>query len=420
MRTVSDDQLFLAGDVRQRNIELTSLQTRLRREHNRIAAGLALKNPSAHDEQLYQRARQQVIPNPKPSLQRILPALLGKSASGPLQRLRPHRKSRHRQRFSPRFRLGHSMLGDDVEFLDNTQRCSRCTPPCQCVLSILMSSRQPASTHPQISRLGPGSGNRNQVVVAFAISSSALQAPAVSDLASLNIQRGATTAWRLQTTRVASGWRPSILLHIIPITAPENSADSTAPLTTRTFGRRLAEDHIAGAKRRPLFDAIISDQSSVCAMAIVFWYQNDFSGPQLDTLNHTHLSDIIRRNTTRSPMFQDNVSSSREHFRSSPTMQPQHPARIEAKAAWLVERPTPRHGWQYLQTTTTNSQGQYSFTGLDLGTYRVRVVARMVGQTTKIRRILAARGGNVLESISFQNSTQPSPNHWMLTIHFRR
>src|SRR5205085_9592792 len=59
---VSGDKLFLAGDVRaNENIELTSLHTIFLREHNRLATQIATANPRLTDEEIYQKARAQVI-----------------------------------------------------------------------------------------------------------------------------------------------------------------------------------------------------------------------------------------------------------------------------------------------------------------------------------------------------------------------
>ena len=59
----SDDTgFFLAGDIRaNENPELASLQTLFVREHNRVAARIAEKNPAWTDEELYQAARNFVI-----------------------------------------------------------------------------------------------------------------------------------------------------------------------------------------------------------------------------------------------------------------------------------------------------------------------------------------------------------------------
>src|SRR5205823_2065983 len=119
---VNDDQLFLAGDVRaNENIELTSLQTLFVREHNRIAAALAARNPMLTDEQLYQQARQQVIAEIQAiTYNEFLPALLGKNAIDRYTGYDPTVNPGIANEFSTAaFRLGHSMLGDDAEFLDS-------------------------------------------------------------------------------------------------------------------------------------------------------------------------------------------------------------------------------------------------------------------------------------------------------------
>ncbi|MGI9177424.1 MAG: peroxidase family protein, partial [Pirellulales bacterium] len=123
---VADTQLFLAGDVRaNENPELLSLHTLFLREHNRIAAEVALRQPAFSDEQLYQHARRLVIAElQKITYDEFLPALLGQARPGP-DGLRDY--GGYRADVNPgiatefstvAFRVGHSMLGEDIEFLN--------------------------------------------------------------------------------------------------------------------------------------------------------------------------------------------------------------------------------------------------------------------------------------------------------------
>jgi hypothetical protein len=119
---VPDTQLFAAGDVRaNENAELTSLQTLFVREHNRIAAQLAQANPGMSDEAIYQTARAQVIGELEAiTYNEWLPALLGQGALPAYHGYDPIVNPGIANEFSTAaFRLGHSQLGDDVEFLDN-------------------------------------------------------------------------------------------------------------------------------------------------------------------------------------------------------------------------------------------------------------------------------------------------------------
>ena len=119
---VPDDQLFAAGDVRaNENIELTSLQTLFVREHNRIATALNQANPGLDDETLYQMARAQVIGEIQSiTYKEWLPALLGPGAIPAYQGYNSTINPGIANEFSTAiFRLGHSLLGNDVEFLNN-------------------------------------------------------------------------------------------------------------------------------------------------------------------------------------------------------------------------------------------------------------------------------------------------------------
>src|SRR5262245_8892024 len=118
---VADSELFAAGDIRaNENIELTSLHTLFVREHNRLAGLIAAANPGASDDFIYDRARAivgaeiQII-----TYNQWVPTLLGPGALSAYAGYQAGVNPGIANEFSAAlFRLGHSMLGDDVEFLD--------------------------------------------------------------------------------------------------------------------------------------------------------------------------------------------------------------------------------------------------------------------------------------------------------------
>src|SRR5262249_11770950 len=119
---VPNDQLFMAGDVRvNENIELTSLHTLFVREHNRIANAIRSANPFLGDELIYQLARQQVFAEIESiTYNEWIPAILGPNALPAYTGYKPNVNPGIANEFSTAlFRVGHSMLGDDVEFIRN-------------------------------------------------------------------------------------------------------------------------------------------------------------------------------------------------------------------------------------------------------------------------------------------------------------
>ena len=119
---VPSDQLFAAGDVRaNENVELTGLQTLFVREHNYWADKIQTAVPQLSDELVYQSARaivgaeMQVI-----TYKEYLPTLLGSNAMPGYNGYKSNVNPGIANEFSAGlFRLGHSQLGEDVEFLDN-------------------------------------------------------------------------------------------------------------------------------------------------------------------------------------------------------------------------------------------------------------------------------------------------------------
>jgi hypothetical protein len=314
------------------------------------------------------------------------------------------------------------MLGDDVEFLDNNGNAVRDALP---LANAFFSPDVVEATgiDPILKYLASDRAQEIDNLVVDGVRNFLFGAPGAGgfDLASLNVQRGRDHGLAdYNTTRVAYGLAP--VDSFSDITSDPQLQKTLSDLygtvdNIDLWVGGLAEDHVAGASVGPLFDAIISDQFERLRDGDRFWYQNEFSGPQLDALNHTHLSDIIRRNTTltnvQDNVFFFNVTISGRVFNDANRSGRQD--RGEGGLTGLSVQLLGTDG-NTLQTTTTNSQGQYSFTGLDLGNYRVRVVsANGWTQTTKDPAdILATRGGNMLGvNFGLSNSTQPSGNHWM-------
>jgi hypothetical protein len=60
----------------------------------------------------------------------------------------------------------------------------------------------------------------------------------------------------------------------------------------------LAEKHVPGSSVGPLFQRIIVDQFTRLRDGDSHWYQAVLNGRELGEIEGTHLSDVIRRNTS--------------------------------------------------------------------------------------------------------------------------
>ena len=118
---VPETTLFAAGDVRaNENVELSNLTTLFVREHNTQAALLAKEHPTWTDQQLYNGARQIVIGEIQSiTYNEWLPALMGNNALAPYTGYNANVNPSIVDEFSSAaFRL-HTLLDDDVQFLNN-------------------------------------------------------------------------------------------------------------------------------------------------------------------------------------------------------------------------------------------------------------------------------------------------------------
>ena len=299
---VDDAQLFLAGDIRaNENPELLSMQTLFLREHNRIAAQIAQRNPALTDEQIFQQARRTVIAElQKITYDEFLPAILGKR----LPAYKGYRKNVNpgiATEFSTAaFRVGHSMVGDDIEFLDNDGKEIR-----DAVLfrdaffdPTIVSA---TGIDPILKYLASDNAQEIDTMVVDDLRNFLFGAPGQGgfDLAALNIQRGRDHGIADYNTVRAAYGLPRIT-RFDQITSDKTMQAKLAA----AYGSvnkidlwigGLAEDHLPNSSLGVTFTRIIVDQFMRLRDGDRFWYQNQMH--PLPGMDRVSLANIIRLNT---------------------------------------------------------------------------------------------------------------------------
>lgn len=407
---VADDRLFLAGDVRaNENPELLALQTLFVREHNRIAAEAARQNPALTDEQLYQHARRIVIAElQKITYEEFLPAILGgpKPGADGIQPYRGYRADVNpgiTTEFSTvAFRVGHSMLGEDIEFLaaDGT--------PVRDPLSLRDAFFNPmplseVGIEPILKYLASTRGQEIDTKVVDDVRNFLFGAPGQGgfDLGALNIQRGRDHGMAdYNTVRAAYGLpRVTSFAEITPDATVRQALEQAYGSVNRVdpWIGGLAEKHLPGSSVGAMFTRIIVDQFTRLRDGDRFWYQNRgaLAADAARTVQGTTLADVIRRNSGlanvqpevfvfRTAIAGTVFADASRDGRRQPVEQGIANARVELlDAAGTV-----------VAATQTNQRGEYVFTRLDLGSFRV-VVRPVGGPVTPGRTVSVTRGGEV-------------------------
>jgi hypothetical protein len=406
---VPNDQLFAAGDVRaNENVELLSLQTIFVREHNRIADALSRANPRLTDEQIYQQARAQVIGE----LQSItynewLPSLLGTGALPAYRGYRSNVNPGIANEFSTAaFRLGHSLLGDDVEFLDNNGLpVAEEVPLSEAFFNPDLFRANGADSILKYLSSDPSSELDPQVV--NSVRNFLFGPPGAGglDLASLNIQRGRDHGLAdYNTMRAAYG-----LPRISSFSQITSNTEVQAKLQ-QLYGNvnnidawvgALAEDQVARGSTGPLIRAVLMDQFTRLRDGDRFWFERTFSGPALQGLERTTLADVIRRNTNLTNLqqnvfffrvaaggtvFADANRNGRRDFNERPL------ANLRVNLLDL--------SGEVVGTATTDARGFYRFdisNGLGVGRYIVHVeLPAGLTQTTPDSVISITRGDTMV------------------------
>lgn len=311
---VEDTKLFLAGDVRaNENPELISLHTLFVREHNRIADEAAKRHPDWVDEQLYQHARRIVIAELQIiTYQEFLPAIMGEDLlpayHGYDSSINPNISNEFA---TAAFRVGHSMLGADIEFLDNDMEEIRDE------MELHASFFNPSvvsevNIDPILKYLASDVAQEIDTRVVNDVRNFLFGEPGQGgfDLASLNIQRGREHGLAdYNTVRVAYGL--SRITSFDQITSDSALQASLAA----TYGSvdnidlwigGLAEDHLPNSSMGLTFTTILVEQFTRLRDGDRFWYENVLSGRSLENVQNITLADVIRRNTSITKL-QENV-----------------------------------------------------------------------------------------------------------------
>ncbi len=419
---VPDSELFAAGDVRvNENIELTSLHTLFMREHNRVADHIHLLHPNLSDEAVYQKARAWVIAELEAiTYNEWLPTILGPAGLNAYHGYLPHVNPGIANEFSTAgFRVGHSMLGDDVEFLgDDGLEITEQVPLSAAFFNPILLADFGIDSVLKYVVSDPASEIDNTIV--NSVRNFLFGPPGAGgfDLASLNIQRGRDHGLAdYNSARVAYG---------LPAVTSFAQITSNAALRQELqalYGTvnnidlwvgMLAENHVPGGNTGPLVARIMVDQFTRIRDGDRFWYERTYSGAALHQLRNTTLADVIRRNTglvnLQSNVFTFKVSISGTvfHDRNQNGIRNFNDRGIAGRTLQLING----IGNTVIDTTVSGPRGAYSFDvldGLGVGRFLIRqVLPTGVVETTPAQPILAIQQGDTfIRHVNFGNAHVP-------------
>src|SRR4051812_21496704 len=391
-----NSQLFLAGDVRaNENVELTAIQTLFVREHNFQAGVLKAAHPTWADEQLFQAARAIVIGEIQSiTYNEFLPALLGNNALTAYRGYNASVNAGITNEFSTAaYRFGHSAVGNDVEFLDNNGNDVAAD------MSFAQVFFNPAVVQqtgidPILKYLASDTMQEIDTSIVDPLRDFLFGAPGDGgmDLASINIQRGRDNGLAsYNDTRKALGLSPARTFADITsdptVQAELKSVYGTVDKVDLWVGG-LAENHLNGGSMGQTFTKIIADQFQRLRDGDRFFYLNQFRGAQLTAIQNTSLSDIIARNTTTTNL-QDNVFFFKTSISGRVTTgDPRHLMGVSGVKIELHDSTG-----AVVATTTTDSNGAYRFTQLDLGAYTVTEVRSK--RAAPAKTVLLTKGGDM-------------------------
>jgi len=399
---------YAAGDIRvNENPGLVSLHTLFVREHNRLADNAAVKNPSWSDEQLYQHARRLVIAELQAiTFNEFLPALVGRGTPA-AQQLAAWTGYRadvdpgiSNEFAAAAYRLGHSLLGSEVGFLDDMGDEVRAP----LALRDAFFNTTPVAElgiDPVLKYLASDRAQELDTIVVDDVRNFLFGPPGSGgfDLAALNIQRGRDHGLADYNDVRAAYGLPRVKT-FAEITDDPAVRDALAgayggvdDLDLWVAG--LAERHLPGSSLGETFTRIIVDQFTRLKSGDRYWYQNVLPRHLAREVGRTTLADVIRRNTglrnLQADMFVFDARIGGTVF--GDTNRDGRLQRQERPLAGVVLTLLDAVG-RTVGQTTSDARGRYEFTGLEVGRYRVHV-SQPAGGDDLIREVTVTRGGRL-------------------------
>ncbi|MCC9631442.1 peroxidase [Blastopirellula sp. JC732] len=417
---VNEQGAFYAGDVRvNENIQLSSLHTLFVREHNFWADQIAEQNPSLTDEEIYQQARSIVIAEIQSiTFNEFLPALLGEGVIPDYAGYDPTINPGITNEFATAaYRMGHSLLNDDIEFFGNDGRAIFEG------VTLAEAFFNPAlvQEHGIDALLKYAASTQSQEVdtqIVDSVRNFLFGAPGSGglDLASLNIQRGRDHGIAdYNTVREAYGL-PRVTSFAEITSDPELQQQLEELYGTvdniDLWVGALAEDHVAGGSVGETTQAILVDQFTRLRDGDRFWYENIFSPQDVDRIEHTTLSDIIQRNTVI-----DNLQANVFFMSATVTGTVFAP---DGQQGGRQDRPQGQPGvtiqllnddGEVVAETITDRRGNYRFDDfLETGDYQVAaLLLTPTGPVTQTQDVLISVGGQIVRNVDFGLQPQPKP-----------
>lgn len=418
---------FLGGDRRaNENAEFTVVNTLMVREHNRLAGVLAGMHPTWDDEQLYQEARKlnvaeiQIV-----TYNEFLPALMGDNAMPAYTGYDPTVNPGISAEFSTAaFRFGHSMLGNDVQFFDDQ---GNETADALKMADILFNPQVLVDNgiDSLLKYLNTNNAEENDLANVDSIRNLLFGLPGQGglDLLSIDIQRGRDLGLAdFNTTRQALGL-PAMNFSDFTYGPNLGAALQTlygSPDNIDLFVGGLAEVHLPGSSLGPTFQAILIDQFTRTRAGDRLWYQNNLSPDELAMVQGTTLTRLLKDNTTL-----DNIQDNSFFYDAQITgtvfadknadgiQQPNEPA-LADRFVYLFDDDEDA----VLDVTTTDANGYYSFSDIQVGNYRTEAnvgdhetvtTQPMAAVNFSRGQIYAGNNFGIFQNAPVATTTDPAP-----------